>query len=239
MTSSTEPTSSGSSALVGSSNSITRGSSAIERAMATPLLLGRPKAGPACGWRDRPNRRAPEPARPRVSASARPLPATLRSASAHVAQRRHVRIEVEGLEHHADALACMIDVGLGRKHVDAVHHDRAGGWFLQPVEAAQQRRLARARRPDHEHQLALGHLEIDTLQDMKGAEMLVDRARQRCGWSRYSCHPKWSEAQSRDLCRCQKDPSACGLRMAAVSRHTSVRAASGRIPACPARHSPV
>src|SRR5437870_2613821 len=29
----------------------------------------------------------------------------------HVAERRHVRIEVEGLEHHADALARMVDVG--------------------------------------------------------------------------------------------------------------------------------
>src|SRR6266446_2787434 len=94
----------------------------------------------------------------------------------HVAERRHGRIEVEGLEHHADALARMVDVGSGIEHVDAVDHHRAGGRLLQPVEAAQQGRLARAGRADHEHQLALGHREIDALQDMKGAEMLVDRA---------------------------------------------------------------
>jgi hypothetical protein len=48
---------------------------------------------------------------------------------------------------------------------------------LEPVEAAQQRRFTRARRPDHEHQLALGHRKVDALQDMKGAVVLVDAAR--------------------------------------------------------------
>src|SRR5438552_6179784 len=95
----------------------------------------------------------------------------------HVAERRHVRIEVEGLEYHADALPGVVDVGPRVEHVDAVHHDAAGGRLLQPVEAAQQGRLARARRPDHEHQLTFGHPEIDALQDVKGAEMLVDAAR--------------------------------------------------------------
>ena len=53
----------------------------------------------------------------------------------------------------------------------------AGGRLLQPVQAAQQGRLARARRADDEHQLALGHHQVDALQDVKGAEMLVDAAR--------------------------------------------------------------
>jgi hypothetical protein len=74
-----------------------------------------------------------------------------------VAERRHVRVEVERLEHHADALARAVDVGARIEQVDAVDHDAARGRLLEPVEAAQQRRFPRARRPDHEHQLALGH----------------------------------------------------------------------------------
>ena len=176
MTSSTEPTSSGSSAEVGSSNSITRGSSAIARAMATRCCWP-PESWPgvmagAVGEADPLQRRAAQ----RVGLGAR-LARHLAQRQRHVAERRHVRIEVEGLEHHADALAGMVDVGPRVEHVDAVHHDAAGGRLLQPVEAAQQGRLARARRADHEHQLALGHLEIDALQDVKGAEMLVDAAR--------------------------------------------------------------
>src|SRR5947207_448494 len=49
----------------------------------------------------------------------------------HVAERRHVRIEVERLEHHADALAGVVDVGARIEHVDAVDHHRAGGRLLQ------------------------------------------------------------------------------------------------------------
>src|SRR6059036_650402 len=59
----------------------------------------------------------------------------------HVTERRHVRIEVEGLEYHADALPGVVDVGPRVEHVDAVHHDAAGGRLLEPVEAAQQGRL--------------------------------------------------------------------------------------------------
>jgi hypothetical protein len=54
-----------------------------------------------------------------------------------VAERRHVRIEVERLEHHADALACAVDIGAGIEQVDAVDHDAARGRLLEPVEAAQ------------------------------------------------------------------------------------------------------
>src|SRR5579883_2968599 len=95
----------------------------------------------------------------------------------HVAERGHVWIEVERLEHHADALAGMIDVCLRTQHVDAVDDDRTRRRLLEPVEAAQQGRLARARRADHEHHLAFGDRQVDTLQDMKGAEVLVDGPR--------------------------------------------------------------
>src|SRR6185503_15549116 len=44
-----------------------------------------------------------------------------------VAERGHVRVEVEGLEHHADALAGVVDVGPRVEHVDTVHHHASGG----------------------------------------------------------------------------------------------------------------
>ncbi len=71
----------------------------------------------------------------------------------------------------------MIDVGARIEQIDAVDSHAAGGRLLEPVEAAQQGRLARARRPDDEHQLPLRQQEINTLQDMKGAEMLVEAPR--------------------------------------------------------------
>ena len=122
MTSSTEPTSSGSSALVGSSNSMT---ARLERDRARdgdPLLLAarelaRRVAG-AVGEAD-PLERGPAQ---RLGLGAR-LARDLAQRQRHVAERRHVRIEVEGLEHHADALAGMVDVGSRVEHVDAVHHD--------------------------------------------------------------------------------------------------------------------
>src|SRR5207245_479927 len=81
MTSSTEPTSSGSSALVGSSNSTTRGSSATERAMATRRCWP-PERSPA-GRPARPSR-APRSraAGPRAPAAARARPPTRPTARA-------------------------------------------------------------------------------------------------------------------------------------------------------------
>jgi hypothetical protein len=46
----------------------------------------------------------------------------------------------------------------------------AAGRLLQPVAAAQQRRLARARGADDEDQLALRHRKVDALQHLEGAE---------------------------------------------------------------------
>jgi hypothetical protein len=88
-----------------------------------------------------------------------------------------VRIEVERLEHHADALACMVDVGARVEEIDAVHLQAARRGLFEPVEAAKQRGLARARRPDDEDELALGHHQIDALQHMQGAVMLVEAVR--------------------------------------------------------------
>src|SRR5262249_43812645 len=129
MTASTEPTSSGSSAEVGSSNSMTLGSSAIARAMATRCCW--PPDSPARRWLGRGGAGGGGGAEAleRGVAQRRGLGAALARHFAqgerHVAQRRHVRIEVERLEHHADVLAGMVDVGARVEHVDAGHLDRA------------------------------------------------------------------------------------------------------------------
>ena len=55
-----------------------------------------------------------------------------------------------------------------------MHDDAAGVVHLEPVDAADQGRLARARRPDDDDDLALGDLEVDVLQRLERAEPLVD-----------------------------------------------------------------
>ena len=55
----------------------------------------------------------------------------------------------------------------------AFDDDPAGVDRLQQVDAAQQRRLARARRPDEADDLVLRDGEVDAAQDLDGAERLV------------------------------------------------------------------
>src|SRR2546423_1517180 len=62
-----------------------------------------------------------------------------------------MRIQIERLEHHADAPAHGVDVDAGRHDVDALDADRARGRFLEAVSAAPQRRIAPARRPAAEY----------------------------------------------------------------------------------------
>ena len=60
--------------------------------------------------------------------------------------------------------------------LDAVDDDGAFVVLLQPVDAADQRRLARARWPAHDNPLTLADRQVDVLQNMKLAEPLVDAA---------------------------------------------------------------
>ena len=125
MTASTEPTSSGSSAR---GRLVEQHHPRLERERAgdrDALLLAAgqlARIGLGLRRRARPARAPPGRA---SSASARDLPDHLAQRQRHVAERRHVRIEVEGLEHHADACAAWLDVGRARHQVDAVDHDRA------------------------------------------------------------------------------------------------------------------
>ena len=88
----------------------------------------------------------------------------------HVAESRHMRIEVERLEHHAHFLAQSVHVDLRAQDVLAVERDHAGGRLFQPVAATQKRALARARGADEEEHLFSRELEVDALEDFDTSE---------------------------------------------------------------------
>ena len=74
--------------------------------------------------------------------------------------------EVEVLEHHAHLLAHGIDVGI--IHLDAPKLDGAAGGDLQPVQAAQEGRLAAAGGADQADHVAAVDVDINTLQHVQG-----------------------------------------------------------------------
>src|SRR5690606_1583665 len=82
--------------------------------------------------------------------------------------------QVELLEHHADMLAQMVDVGLrvGERH--AGDFDLAAGRRLQPVQATQERALAGPRRADDDDNLLFLHMRADPFQDFVVAEGFVN-----------------------------------------------------------------
>ena len=159
MTSSTSPTSSGSSAEVTSSNSMISGAIA-RRARWRRAAAGRPKG--RAGRRSACRRGRPWPGgRARcVSAFGRGIFFTITRAAHHVAERGHVREQVELLEHHADAGAKRArsrprgDGVPGAKSIAIAELQRAGRRLLEQVDAAQEGGLAAARWADHDHDLA-------------------------------------------------------------------------------------
>ena len=60
--------------------------------------------------------------------------------------------------------------------VDAQHGDRAGVAPAVPLENLEHRRLARAVRAEHGHDLALAHLEVDSAHRLEAAVALVQPA---------------------------------------------------------------
>ena len=99
----------------------------------------------------------------------------------HVFQRGVLGEEVEVLEHKAEVEALFPHLALplgggvgGVPHGLAVHLDDAGVGTLQKVQAAQQRRLARAGRADDRQRLALFQCERDVLENFRLAEILPD-----------------------------------------------------------------
>ena len=70
-----------------------------------------------------------------------------------------------------DTLAAVAEADL-----DAVHLDRALVVRFQQIDAAEQGRLAAARRADDHDHFALVHVEVDAVQDAVGAKRLLDVA---------------------------------------------------------------
>ena len=78
-----------------------------------------------------------------------------------VVQGVEVREQVELLEHHAHALAHLVDIHLGRGDVLALEDDLAARGLLEAVQAAQHGRLARSGRAEHDNHLAAANVERD------------------------------------------------------------------------------
>ena len=102
------------------------------------------------------------------------LPARLARCERDVLQHRHVREQVVGLEDDADLLSQLVDVRLVDGQVLAVERDRAGVDRLEQVDAAEQRRLARARGADQADDVVQAHLEADVLEHLVVEEGLPD-----------------------------------------------------------------
>ncbi len=69
-----------------------------------------------------------------------------------------MREEVEMLEHHAHLLAVEVDIAALIGDIDAVKENLSAGRNLQQVQAAEERRLAGAGRPDDDDDFALADL---------------------------------------------------------------------------------
>ena len=172
MVSSTSLTISGSSAEVGSSNSMIFGFMQSARAIATRCcwppeswpgifagLLGdldalqivhRDLLGLALGLLAHPDRRQRQ-----------------------VLQHGQVREQVEVLEHHADVAADLVDLLQVVGKLGAVDDDAALLVLLQAVDAADHGRLAGARRPADHDALAFGDAQVDVAQHVEIAVPLV------------------------------------------------------------------
>ena len=95
----------------------------------------------------------------------------------HVLQRGHGRDQVERLEHDADMAAAEARqrVLVERAQVLAGDRHRAGVGPLQPGHHHQQRRFARAGRPDQADCLAAAYIQVDVLEDMDAGRPLPER----------------------------------------------------------------
>ena len=91
-----------------------------------------------------------------------------------VFDRRQMRKQVELLEHHADLAAHGVDIFERIGQLDTVHRDAPAVVGLEPVDAADHRRLAGARRTADNHLLALADFQIDIFQGLEFAEEFID-----------------------------------------------------------------
>ena len=95
----------------------------------------------------------------------------------HVAQHRHVREQVERLEHDADPPADGVEVRARRRDLLAAQEDPAGVDLLERVDAAQHRRLPGPRRTDQADHLVRRHVEVDPAEHLEIARRTCARPR--------------------------------------------------------------
>src|SRR6185437_11227623 len=91
---------------------------------------------------------------------------------------RHLRVEGIGLEHHADAAI----LGLLPGDILAADEDLAAVDIEQPCDRVEQGRLAAARWPEQDEELAIFRRDVELLQHLYGAEADVEVT------DRYLCH---------------------------------------------------
>ena len=96
----------------------------------------------------------------------------LHGGEGQVFQNSHVRVQVELLEHHAGGLAHEPGLILPRQLLP-VNVNMAAGGLLQKVHAAHRGGLARTGRPDDDQLFALGHFQVDILQNVKISEVFL------------------------------------------------------------------
>ena len=92
----------------------------------------------------------------------------------HVFEHAHVREEVERLEDDPDLAPDAVHVDAARRDLLAEDDDPAALDRLQEVDAAEERRLPRARGADQADDLVLGEREVDAAQHFVAPEALVD-----------------------------------------------------------------
>ena len=113
-----------------------------------------------------------EQLRARSSASRLRQPERLARREHDVLEHRHVREEVVRLEDDPDLLPQRVHVDLRAGERLAVDDDRPLVDPLEEVDAAQQRRLARARRADQADDLVHVDVEVDPVEHLEVAEAL-------------------------------------------------------------------
>ena len=81
-----------------------------------------------------------------------------------------MRIEVELLEHHAEAPPHQIDIDGAVHQVHAIEHDGTVGWLFQPVETSKHRAFTGSGRTDDEDEFAGIQGEINAFQGIEIAK---------------------------------------------------------------------
>jgi len=83
-----------------------------------------------------------------------------------------MREQIEVLKHHSDLLPELVDRRLRRIDLPAFEQDLAGGRLLKQIQAAQERALAGAGRPDDENGFAVKNFSGNVIHRAKRTELL-------------------------------------------------------------------